>query len=475
MCARVAGQQNAAPPWCRSEKHGEVDHQQDAEAEAEGVGLEVAGLGLGEEPARAVGEAGEAADEEAVDDQIVEEMHDGSESVLEIFHEAFLVDRVEVEAVAEQRDGERVFRLAVVEDETGGETENQRGDGGDQDKGVPFGVSVLMDGADGVERSGKEGEAGEDRHPREGDERDQHQRADLVGVVRVFGAGLAEERDHEGAGHVEGGQESDEDSDGEECLVAVVGGGEDFLLGPETGGDVRHGDEGGGADGEGVAGDGHFFQQTAHFPDVLFVVAGVDDRAGTEEKQRLEPGVGEEVEHARLTDEQADGHHHVSELREGGVGEDFLDVILLGGHQRGHQRGDASDPGDGGSGEAFERLGSDGELHAEQHVNAGRDHGGGVDQGGNGGGAFHRVRQPDMERELCGFPDRAAEHAEKSCAEDASGNRRWDFHFRERQRAGDAPHHQDADHETEVSDAVREEGFLRGVGGRVLLIPMSDE
>ena len=181
------------------------------------------------------------------------------------------------------------------------------------------------------------------------------------------------------------------------------------------------------------------------------------------------------MEHRCLTRKQADGHDHVAELRKGRVGEDAFDIVLLSGHQRGHQRGDPSDPCDGGSGETFEGFGSDGELHAEEHVNTGRDHGGGVYQGRDRSGAFHRVGQPDVEGQLGGFSDSAAKHAEKSRTEDAGGNRRWDFHFRERQRAGDAPHHQDADHETEVSDAVREEGFLRGVGGRVLLIPMSDE
>ena len=33
---------------------------------------------------------------------------------------------------------------------------------------------------------------------------------------------------------------------------------------------------------------------------------------------------------------------------------------------------------------------------------------------------------------------------------------------------GDAPEHQDADHEAEVADAVGEEGLLRGLGARSL-------
>ncbi len=135
------------------------------------------------------------------------------------------------------------------------------------------------------------------------------------------------------------------------ALFPPIGGGEDFLLRPEAGGDIGNGDEGGGADGEGQSGDRHLLEQAAHFPDVLFVVAGVDDRAGTEEEQSLEPGVGEKVEHAGFTSDEAHGHDHVAELREGGVGEDLLDVVLLGGHQRGGERGNAADPGDDGAGE----------------------------------------------------------------------------------------------------------------------------
>ena len=36
------------------------------------------------------------------------------------------------------------------------------------------------------------------------------------------------------------------------------------------------------------------------------MVAGVDDRAGTEEEQRFEPSVGEKVEHAGFTVDEAD-------------------------------------------------------------------------------------------------------------------------------------------------------------------------
>ena len=65
-------------------------------------------------------------------------------------------------------------------------------------------------------------------------------------------------------------------------------------------------------------GEGHFVFQRAHFPDVLFVVHAHDDRAGAEEEQALEEGVGEEVEHRNVPRfGHADAQNHVAELRDG--------------------------------------------------------------------------------------------------------------------------------------------------------------
>ncbi len=50
-------------------------------------------------------------------------------------------------------------------------------------------------------------------------------------------------------------------------------------------------------------------------------------------------------------------------------------------------------------------------IDAAEHVDAGGDHGGGVDQRGDGRGAFHGVGQPDVEREHGRFADAAAEEA----------------------------------------------------------------
>ena len=65
--------------------------------------------------------------------------------------------------------------------------------------------------------------------------------------------------------------------------------------------------------------------------------------------------------------------------------------------------------GDGGHGGV---VADEQRAAAGDHINAGGDHGGGVDQGGDGRGAFHRVGQPDVQRELRRFAE-GAEHQQE--------------------------------------------------------------
>src|SRR5258708_6921277 len=49
-------------------------------------------------------------------------------------------------------------------------------------------------------------------------------------------------------------------------------------------------------------------------------------------------------------------------------------------------------------------------MHPRYQENTSRDHGGCVNQRADRRRTFHRVRQPDVQRELSGFADRAAEN-----------------------------------------------------------------
>ncbi len=74
---------------------------------------------------------------------------------------------------------------------------------------------------------------------------------------------------------------------------------------------------------------------------VLFARQRVDHAAGAEEQQRLEEGVRHDVEHAGRIRADAEAEKHVAELRDRGVREDLLDVVLYqadGRRQDGGQR-----------------------------------------------------------------------------------------------------------------------------------------
>jgi hypothetical protein len=67
------------------------------------------------------------------------------------------------------------------------------------------------------------------------------------------------------------------------------------------------------------------------------------------------------------------------------------------------QRGDAADPGDDRRC-ASKASSAEEKTRGSQHVNAGGDHGGGVDEGGDRRRAFHRVGQPDVQRNWADLP-----------------------------------------------------------------------
>ena len=132
----------------------------------------------------------------------------------------------------------------------------------------------------------------------------------------------------------------------------------------------------------------------------------MDDAAGAEEQQCLEEGVGHEVENRRGEGAHAAGEEHVTELADGGISEHPLDVVLNqpnrsrpDGRGRAHRSHDPQRRWR----EHVERV------RARHHINPGGHHGGRVNQGADGGGAFHGVRQPNVERNLRGLPCRADE------------------------------------------------------------------
>ena len=213
--------------------------------------------------------------------------------------------------------------------------------------------------------------------------------------------------------------------------------------------------------------------EAAHVDDVAH---GVHDAAGREEQERLEKGVGEQVEHARddgvragrrRADGAAEAEEHVAELAQRGIGQHALEVVLRQGDQGGEQGREAADAGDDELGvrRVLKERGA-----ASHEVDAGRDHRRGVDQGADRRRAFHGVGQPHVQRELGRLAGRPAEEqktgegdievAVRACVRIEICENALEIQAARRQ-----PQHQNAEEHAHIADA-RDQERLAGRGRR---------
>ena len=117
--------------------------------------------------------------------------------------------------------------------------------------------------------------------------------------ARVLAASFTEEDDHDQTHHIERGQESREQPQPKNGAILLVSDCEDCVLAEESaeGGKADQGER---SDHESQKGDPQPAGESAHLPDVLFVMEHDDDRTGPEEEERLEERVGKEMEHRRF-------------------------------------------------------------------------------------------------------------------------------------------------------------------------------
>ena len=127
--------------------------------------------------------------------------------------------------------------------------------------------------------------------------------------------------------------------------------------------------------------------------------------------------------------------------------------------------------------EALEEHG----VEPGDHVDAGHDHGGGVDERGHRGRAGHGVGQPGVQEELA----RLRHHRGEQAAATPTSSSRWSMPplvassliVEDVEAVWPAPKNSDdhADEQADVADAVGDERLERGVGVRLLLPPVADE
>src|ERR1700751_2075238 len=119
---------------------------------------------------------------------------------------------------------------------------------------------------------------------------------------------------------------------------------QNLILAPESG-EEWHTAQGQRSHSVSCKGDRHELAQTAHPADILFTSTAMDHRPSPQKKQRLEKCMRNQVEHAHSNSAHAESHHHVAELRNRGVGENPLDVVLCDRNAGSEQRSNRTHPG----------------------------------------------------------------------------------------------------------------------------------
>ena len=323
--------------------------------------------------------------------------------------------------------------------------------------------------------------AADDRQGRQHDERHGHGGRRFVQVVFLVGraAEAPEERERYQPEHVERRQARREEADRPQHSgkpgARVEDRGQDGVFGEEAR-ERRDSRDRQGRGQERPERDRQLRLEAAHPAHVLLAAHRMDHRAGPQEETGLEERVRHDVEHARHVGADAAGQEHVAQLRDRGIGEDLLDVVLGHGDRAGEDRGEGADDRD-----HEHRLGRQAEedVAAGHHVDAGGDHRGRVDQRGDRRGTGHRVRKPDVQGNLGALADRADEETqadERQRRRELRGRlRRLGEHLgvvEAPERGEDAEH---PEQEPVVADAVDDERLLARRGGVLPVEVVADE
>ena len=168
---------------------------------------------------------------------------------------------------------------------------------------------------------------------------------------------------------------------------------------------------------------------------------------------------------------QAECSGHVTELRQGGVSEDFLDVALNQGAKtcvQAHGSSKQSNKGQGFRGKK--------EIYASEQVDTGGNHGGGMDKSRHGSRSRHGIGQPNLQRKLGRFPDKTAGQSQRDAGSGSSGIGSHKLaQFGKVYGAKYPVSQHDADEEAEVPHPVDDKGLLRGIGSFLGMKIVSNE
>ena len=308
-----------------------------------------------------------------------------------------------------------------------------------------------------------------------------HPDGGLVGFLRQVRRGRPEEDRHDEAQRIGHAEDAGEGGDiGQRVVqpgaVVPVGGlGEEHLLGQEAV-QKRHAPHGGGGDDGQRRRARHGMAQAAEPAHVAGAGLVVDDARGHEQRG-LEDRVVHDVEdrgHDRPAAADARQGRDQAEVADRRIGQQPLEVVAPGGDHRAQQKrrhARARDHPEPGGGAAEDRREADKKKDARLH------HRGRMQVGADGRGRGHRVRQPEMEREL----RRLGEGSQQEQAQDPAipGMRPHAVarpqHVVQVIAAGGVPQQDHRHQQAEAPGPGHDQRRARALAGGAVLVPVADQ
>ena len=298
-----------------------------------------------------------------------------------------------------------------------------------------------------------------------------------LGVPGVVAAVLAMEDAENQPHRVEAGQQGAQQARQKKARVAGRHGlPENFILAVKAGRHQRQGHQGRPPNQETGIGHRQALSQPAQPGHILLMVATGDHRTGRQEQQRLEEGVGDQVENGGIERPDAERQEHITNLAHGGIGQHPLDIGLGQGSEGRQQQRDRANDAD----QPEDIRGQQEQpVEAGNQVDPGGDHGRRVNQGRDRGRARHGIRQPGMQRYLGGFAQGTAQ--QQQCDKTGRGiPRRPDLggarhHLLDIQGAQLPENQEQTQGQKHIANPGHHEGLERGHAVGAVLIVVADQ
>ncbi len=135
------------------------------------------------------------------------------------------------------------------------------------------------------------------------------------------------------------------------------------------------------------------FSESSHLSHIQFATQGMHDAPGSKEEESFKEGMGHQMEDSSAECTHAHAQEHVTQLADGRIGQNFLDIVLTesnGSCIDGSRHADYGNDRHGDGCHAVEYI------TPGDHVYPCGHHGGRVDKGTDRRGTFHGIGEPHI-------------------------------------------------------------------------------